>query len=165
MPQENNEYENGASLAEQEYAAEIAPLKIVGPMESQDLDRKGETEIWKSIEALRSEIADDTLLQDTPYLSFTSPFEVPHGAVQEFKNRYLEVPMVYCDQTASNRPVKSIEKYMEEVCLPYYGNTHTNTSVTGAQSTAFVAEARQIVAEETNARITGKASSDIILFA
>ena len=32
-------------------------------------------------------------------------------------------------------------------------------------STAFVAEARQIVAEETNAKITGKASLDVVLFA
>jgi len=31
--------------------------------------------------------------------------------------------------------------------------------------TAFVAEARQIVAEETNAKITGKASLDVVLFA
>jgi len=37
--------------------------------------------------------------------------------------------------------------------------------VTGSQSTAFVAEARQIVAEGVNAKITGKASLDVILFA
>jgi selenocysteine lyase/cysteine desulfurase len=53
---------------------------------------------------------------------------------------------------------------MEKVCLPIYGNTHTNTSITGSQTTAFVAEARQIVAEETNAKITGKASLDVVLF-
>jgi hypothetical protein len=32
-------------------------------------------------------------------------------------------------------------------------------------STAFVAEARQIIAEATNAKITGKASTDVVLFA
>jgi selenocysteine lyase/cysteine desulfurase len=73
--------------------------------------------------------------------------------------------MVYCDQTASNRPLNSIEQYLKMTCFPLYGNTHTNTSITGAQSTAFVAEARQIVAEATNAKITGKASTDIVLFA
>lgn len=45
-----------------------------------------------------------------------------------------KVPLVYCDQTASNRPVHSIERYMEQVCLPLYGNTHTNTSITGSQT-------------------------------
>jgi len=74
------------------------------------------------------------------------------------------LPLVYCDQTASNRACTSIERYMEQVCLPLYGNTHTNTSITGSQSTAFVAEARQIVAEETNAKISGKASLDVVLF-
>jgi len=46
-----------------------------------------------------------------------------------------------------------------------YGNTHTNTSISGSQSTAFVAEARQIIAEECGAKITGKASRDVVLFA
>jgi selenocysteine lyase/cysteine desulfurase len=77
----------------------------------------------------------------------------------------LQVPMVYCDFTASHRPLKSIEKYISETCLPFYGNTHTNTSVTGGQSSAFVSEARQIIAEVCNAKITGKASEDVVLFA
>jgi hypothetical protein len=38
-------------------------------------------------------------------------------------------------------------------------------SLAHVYSTAFVAEARQIVAEETNAKITGKASLDVVLFA
>jgi selenocysteine lyase/cysteine desulfurase/tRNA(Ile)-lysidine synthase TilS/MesJ len=38
-------------------------------------------------------------------------------------------------------------------------------SLARVYSTAFVAEARQIVAEETNAKITGKASLDVVLFA
>ena len=77
----------------------------------------------------------------------------------------LQVPMVYCDFTASHRPMKSIERYISETCLPFYGNTHTNTSVTGGQSSAFVSEARQIIAEVCNAKITGKASEDVVLFA
>jgi hypothetical protein len=42
------------------------------------------------------------------------------------------------------------------ISLSYY-----SCSIAG---TAFVAEARQIVAEETNAKITGKASLDVVLF-
>lgn len=107
-----------------------------------------------SVQALQSLLADSVLAGNT---SFKSPFEL--------KGRFLDVPLVYCDQTASNRPVASIESYLQKVCLPLYGNTHTNISITGSQSTAFVAEARQIVAEETNAKITGKASLDVVLFA
>eukprot|EP00537_Pseudo-nitzschia_pungens_P013687 CAMPEP_0172383022 /NCGR_PEP_ID=MMETSP1061-20121228/951_1 /TAXON_ID=37318 /ORGANISM="Pseudo-nitzschia pungens, Strain cf. pungens" /LENGTH=785 /DNA_ID=CAMNT_0013111125 /DNA_START=115 /DNA_END=2469 /DNA_ORIENTATION=- len=77
----------------------------------------------------------------------------------------LRVPMIYCDFTASHRPLKSIENYIRQTCLPFYGNTHTNTSVTGGQSSAFVSEARQIIAEVCNAKITGKASQDVVLFA
>ncbi len=75
--------------------------------------------------------------------------------------------MTYADHVASGRCMKFIEEYMaQEVCalmlrlfppplplfpvvflcsernflrqvLPLYGNTHTTTSVTGSQSTAF----------------------------
>lgn len=163
-------FENGSSLAEREYGAEAAPPKKSPEEEESSMnvdtvEGKDQNQNLKAINNLRSEIASDSLLNGDSHLTFTSPFEVPPGSVQKKKSRYLEVPMVYCDQTASNRPVKSIEKYMEKTCLPFYGNTHTNTSVTGAQTTAFVAEARQIVAEETNARITGKASLDVVLFA
>ena len=48
--------------------------------------------------------------------------------------------------------------------MPCHANTHTNITYTGSQSTAFVAEARQIVGECTGARITGKASLDTVIF-
>jgi selenocysteine lyase/cysteine desulfurase len=133
------------------------------------------------IEQLRNEIVldachsggdSDSSSSTAVVTTFVSPFKVPPGAAmsslsssQDTTTKFLQVPMVYCDQTASNRPLKSIEHYLQKTCFPLYGNTHTNTSITGAQSTAFVAEARQIVAEATNAKITGKASADIVLFA
>jgi selenocysteine lyase/cysteine desulfurase len=52
---------------------------------------------------------------------------------------------------------------LDEV-LPFYGNTHTTTSVTGHQSTCFRHEARQLVAESVNAKITGRAAADVVLF-
>lgn len=48
--------------------------------------------------------------------------------------------------------------------MPCHANTHTNITYTGSQSTAFVSEARQIVAEATGARVTGKASVDSVIF-
>ena len=106
-----------------------------------------------TMESLRDWLASDIVQSDTPYTQVTSPFPGP------------TVPLIYCDHTASNRPVRTIEAYIHRVALPLYGNTHTNTSVTGAQSTALVAEARQIVAEAVNAQCTGKAARDCVLFA
>ena len=48
--------------------------------------------------------------------------------------------------------------------LPHYGNTHTTTSLTGAQSTCFRHEARQLIAQACNARVTGRAADDVVLF-
>jgi hypothetical protein len=125
----------------------------------------------KSIESLRSWIYADLIQErkhkSDPMTMFQSPFEKSHQQSSPQSNRCngcYQVPLIYCDQTASNRALDSIEHYINDVCLPWYGNTHTNTSRTGSQCTAFVAESRQIIAEEYNAKITGKASLDCILF-
>jgi len=152
---DQNEIESSELL----HMSETVPVR---PNEKK-IDRQ--KNVLNSVGDLRSALASDVLTTQSPLETFISPFETPASTKTKSSGRYLEVPLVYCDQTASNRPVRSIEKYMEETCLPLYGNTHTNTSVTGSQSTAFVAEARQIVAEATNAKITGKASLDVVLFA
>jgi hypothetical protein len=144
--------ECGTSLAEREHRAES---------ESAKKDRSS----FESIAALRAHVANDVVTSQQRYTTFSSPFEMVRDSAASESRRFLEVPLVYADQTASNRPLQSIENYIQQICLPLYGNTHTNTSITGSQSTAFVAEARQIVAEETNAKVTGKASLDIVLFA
>ena len=156
--------ECGTSLAEaeHEHRQDEDPKRSIPPKSSEN------TSSIASIESLRATIAADVVTSETECTTFASPFEVSPRSNSSNKSggeRFLQLPLVYCDQTASNRPVKSVEEYMKQVCLPLYGNTHTNTSITGSQSTAFVAEARQIVAEETNAKITGKASQDVVLFA
>lgn len=113
----------------------------------------------QSLSSLRSALGHDAIAPE----SFASPFERRHS--KSGKNEPYQLPMVYCDQTASNRPLESVERYVRSVALPLYGNTHTNTCVAGSQSTAFVAEARQLVAEMCNAKVTGKASLDVVLFA
>lgn len=104
---------------------------------------------------MRQRVAADMIGHDK---TFSSPLEWKPGS-------NLQVPLVYCDFTASSRPLQSIEDYLQTTCVPFYGNTHTNTSITGSQSSAFVSEARQIIAEACNAKITGKASQDVVLFA
>ena len=77
--------------------------------------------------------------------------------------------IVYCDYVASGRALSFIEDYIREEVLPFYGNTHTTTSVTGLQSTCFRHEARDIVkqachASEDDALIfTGSGSTGAIV--
>jgi len=59
--------------------------------------------------------------------------------------------MVYADYTASGRCLKFIEEFMEKVVAPTYGNTHTESSMTGAQTSRLREEARDIIAEAVNA--------------
>ena len=146
--------ECGTSLAEREHRHE-------GDSES----AKRNLGSFDSIASLRASVANDVVTTQRQYTTFSSPFESVRDSTASETRKFLEVPLVYTDQTASNRPLQSVEDYIQKTCLPLYGNTHTNTSITGSQSTAFVAEARQIVAEETNAKVTGKASLDVVLFA
>ena len=171
--------ECGTSLAEWEHETSPNEVSAVGDTDVLATNATTNTTTTATssstaavIEELRNSIARDVVsgpMSDSGVQVFTSPFEnlpgAAKGSAKKSAGRFVEVPLVYCDQTASNRPLTSIERYISDTCLPLYGNTHTNTSVTGSQSTAFVAEARQIVAEGTNAKITGKASTDVVLFA
>lgn len=125
------------------------------------------TSCFSTVDMLRSAIALDVVRDGFPLSKIKSPFKLSRIASNHVDEQYssIDTPLIYCDQTASNRPLRSVELYIEQVCLPLYANTHTTTSATGKQSTAFVAEARQIVAEETNARISGEDSLDVVLFA
>ncbi|MES0871729.1 aminotransferase class V-fold PLP-dependent enzyme [Pseudovibrio sp. SCP19] len=60
-------------------------------------------------------------------------------------------PLVYADYTASGRSLSMIEDYIRDHVLPYYANTHTETSYTGAQTTALREQARQEIRSAVNA--------------
>jgi selenocysteine lyase/cysteine desulfurase len=53
--------------------------------------------------------------------------------------------VTYADYTASGRSLAFIEDYIREAVLPLYGNTHTESSGTGLQTTRFREEARAII--------------------
>ena len=74
------------------------------------------------------------------------------------------IPLVYCDTTASGRALELVEDYIYTNVTKWLANTHTTTSSTGGQSTAFVTEARQIISESCNARTKGKAAIDAVIF-
>lgn len=86
------------------------------------------------------------------------------GQYSRFTTPYGEKSIVYCDWTASGRLLSNIESYLTSNVMPFYGNTHTSTSITGHQSTCFRSEARQIIAQSVNAKVTGKAAEDVVLF-
>jgi len=181
------EMECGTSLAEDAWTVpSIASAASRNNIEKKTSVREGSTSVgdaWTKIHQLRSKLAAD-VVSDPPYPisdqhhhfpTFVSPYEQPaatkasSSSSSTTKNasgsyKGMDIPLIYCDQTASQRPVKSIEDYIRRTSMPCHANTHTNITYTGSQSTAFVAEARQIVAETTGARITGKASLDTVLF-
>eukprot|EP00339_Tiarina_fusa_P025532 CAMPEP_0117004236 /NCGR_PEP_ID=MMETSP0472-20121206/5284_1 /TAXON_ID=693140 ORGANISM="Tiarina fusus, Strain LIS" /NCGR_SAMPLE_ID=MMETSP0472 /ASSEMBLY_ACC=CAM_ASM_000603 /LENGTH=1432 /DNA_ID=CAMNT_0004705139 /DNA_START=23 /DNA_END=4321 /DNA_ORIENTATION=- len=131
-------------------------------LEKNGLKAKIKTIPLHSLEELRQHVVDDMMP------SFVSSSFSPandNGNGNGNGNRGAKLPMIYCDFTASHRPLQSLEDYVQNECLPHYGNTHTNTTHTASQSTAFCAEARQWIGEFANAHITGKASQDVVLFA
>ena len=67
------------------------------------------------------------------------------GKQYEFDSPFGKRQVIYCDYTASGKPLHCIESYIMNQVLPTYGNTHTTTSITSAQTTVFRDEAREIV--------------------
>ncbi len=60
-------------------------------------------------------------------------------------------PLVYADYTASGRSLTAVEKILQEQVMPYYANTHSESSFTGSHTTAWREAARQMIKEAVNA--------------
>jgi len=59
--------------------------------------------------------------------------------------------VTYADYTASGRSLDVIEDVIRTMVLPWYGNTHTESSGTGLQTTAFREDAREIIRRSVHA--------------
>nr|XP_054752069.1 probable cysteine desulfurase [Lytechinus pictus] len=62
-----------------------------------------------------------------------------------------ERQIVYCDYTASGRPLSFLEDYITKHVQPLYANTHTTTGIMARQTTRFRKEARDIIKTCVNA--------------
>ncbi len=69
--------------------------------------------------------------------------------------------VTYADYTASGRSLTFIEDFIREAVLPLYGNTHTESSGTGLQTTRFREDARAIIRDAVGAN----AADHVVLFA
>lgn len=59
--------------------------------------------------------------------------------------------ITYADHIASGRPLRSVERRLQETVLPLYANTHTEDSATGAHTTQLVHEAAAYIKRQLGA--------------
>ncbi len=67
------------------------------------------------------------------------------GERQLIETSFGSKPLVYADYTASGRPLEFIESYIQQNVLPFYANTHSESSFTGAQTTQLREQSRDII--------------------
>ncbi len=67
--------------------------------------------------------------------------------------------VTYADYTASGRSLGFIEDYIRDEVMPYYANTHTESSGTGLQTGRFREEARKVIASSV-----GADDRDVVIF-
>lgn len=72
------------------------------------------------------------------------------GANHLFKTPFGDKPLIYADYTASGRSLSFIEDYIRHQVMPAYANTHTEFSYSGAQTTHFREQAREIIHNAVN---------------
>ncbi|UPK69826.1 aminotransferase class V-fold PLP-dependent enzyme [Chitinophaga filiformis] len=81
------------------------------------------------------------------------------GSQQHFESPFGVRRIIYADWTASGRCYGPIEDYIRREILPFVGNTHTGTTVTGSSMSKAYEEAKRIIKKHVNA-----GSDDVLIF-
>ena len=81
------------------------------------------------------------------------------GSDQTIQTPFGEKPLIYADYTASGRNLDFIEDFIRANVMPAYANTHTEISHTGAQTTQYREQARQIIHRAVNG-----SDDDMVIF-
>ena len=81
------------------------------------------------------------------------------GAHHEIDGPFGPRLVTYADYTASGRSLTFIEDFLRQHVMPYYANTHTESSATGLQTTRFREDARDVIL-----RSLGGTDEDAVIF-
>ena len=81
------------------------------------------------------------------------------GHQQIFESPFGKKRIIYADWTASGRAYRPIEQYIQQEILPFIGNTHTATTITGTLMSNAYEAAKNIVKTHVNA-----SEDDVLLF-
>lgn len=81
------------------------------------------------------------------------------GSRQQFDSPFGQKEIVYADWTASGRAYQPIEDGIQKYILPFVGNTHTTSSVTGSYMSEAYEQAKTIIKNHVHA-----ADDDAIIF-
>jgi selenocysteine lyase/cysteine desulfurase len=73
------------------------------------------------------------------------------GQEQCFDTAFGRRRMLYADWTASGRAYRPIEVRLQEEILPFFGNTHTETTVTGTRMTRAYEQAKRVIRDHVRA--------------
>jgi len=97
----------------------------------------------------------DTTTQELLDIVYSSQYNSASVVPGPYGNRML----TYADYIASGQSLRIIEEYIQDNVLPYYANTHTESSYTGLHTSHLREEARSIIKSCTNA-----GDDDVIIF-
>ena len=81
------------------------------------------------------------------------------GGDRAIDGPYGQRRLIYADYTASGRSLDFIERFITDEVLPLYANTHTESSITGLQTTRFREDARRIIRDAC-----GGNDEDVVIF-
>jgi selenocysteine lyase/cysteine desulfurase len=81
------------------------------------------------------------------------------GHQQVFESPFETKEIIYADWTASGRAYGPIEECIQKKIMPFLGNTHTETTITGTLMSGAYTEAKVIIKEHVRAN-----SDDVLVF-